>query len=119
MISREGVNARDLTATDFSKPFAALTADLSFISLTVALAPALSLAAPGAWAVLLVKPQFEAGRAALGKRGIVRDAQARDEALRRVVDFVAGEGWSVLGAMESPIQGGDGNIEYLFAAVKS
>jgi 23S rRNA (cytidine1920-2'-O)/16S rRNA (cytidine1409-2'-O)-methyltransferase len=117
--SREGVNARDIKAVDLPDPVTALTADMSFISLKLALPPALSLAVPGAWGIVLVKPQFEAGRGAIGKGGIVREAATREAALKSVADFIAATpGWGVLGAMESPIPGGDGNIEYLLAARK-
>jgi len=118
--SRQGVNARDLKPVDFPEPVTALTADVSFISLKLALPPALSLAAAGAWGIVLVKPQFEVGREAVGKGGIVRDAAAREAALKSVTDFAgATPGWRVLGAIESPIPGGDGNIEYLLAAGKT
>ncbi|HEV7960211.1 MAG TPA: TlyA family RNA methyltransferase [Rhizomicrobium sp.] len=117
---REGVNARDLKPADFAEPVTALTADVSFISLKLALPPALSLAARGAWGIVLVKPQFEAGREAIGKGGIVRDAAAREAALISISDFIAATpGWRVLGTTESPIPGGDGNIEYLLAARKA
>ena len=116
--SREGVNARDLTAADLPRPPDLIVADLSFISLTLALPPALSLSLPGARLVALVKPQFEAGRDALARGGIVRDPAARAAALARVREMLAAHGWRVLGEMESPIPGGDGNIEYLVAAAK-
>jgi len=117
---REGVNARDIKSADFAEPITALTADVSFISLKLALPPALSLAATGAWGIVLVKPQFEAGREAVGKGGIVQDAAAREAALKSISDLIAATpGWRVLGAIESPIQGGDGNIEYLLAAHKA
>jgi 23S rRNA (cytidine1920-2'-O)/16S rRNA (cytidine1409-2'-O)-methyltransferase len=120
IVVRNGVNVRDLTSDDLPEPIAAITADLSFISLKLALPPALHLASKGAWAVLLVKPQFEAGRGAVGKGGIVRDKAVREAALTGVVDFIAKQpGWRVLGHLESPIEGGDGNIEYLLAALKT
>ena len=79
----------------------------------------LALAAPGAHLVALVKPQFEAGRAAIGKGGIVRSAADRDSAVARVRDFVAAQtAWQVLGVMPSPIDGKSGNSEVLLAAVK-
>lgn len=119
IIIRDGANARELDPVHFPDAVTALTADLSFISLKLALPPALSLASSGAWAVLLVKPQFEVGRGAIGKGGIVRDPAAREAALAGIVDFVATQpGWRVLGFVESPIAGGDGNVEYLLAAVK-
>jgi 23S rRNA (cytidine1920-2'-O)/16S rRNA (cytidine1409-2'-O)-methyltransferase len=65
----------------------------------------------------LIKPQFEAGREAVGKGGVVRDEAAREAAVTRVRNFVAGvSGWSVLGVMPSPIEGGSGNKEFLLAA---
>lgn len=120
VVSREGINARDLCAADLPEPVGTLTADLSFISLKLALKPALSLVQAGAWAILLVKPQFEVGRSRVGKGGIVRAAAMREAALQDMVGFIAGKaGWHVLGSVESPIQGGDGNIEYLLAASKA
>jgi len=117
---RDGVNVRALAPADFPQPVTAMTADLSFISLKLALPPALALAARGAWAVMLVKPQFEVGRQRIGKGGIVRDRNMREAAVADIRDFVAAQpGWNVLGHMESPIEGGDGNIEYLLAARKA
>jgi 23S rRNA (cytidine1920-2'-O)/16S rRNA (cytidine1409-2'-O)-methyltransferase len=120
VVARDGFNVRELARADLPRPVNAITADLSFISLKLALPPALSLAASGAWAVMLVKPQFEAGRGAIGKGGIVRDAATREAALTGIADFVAAQAdWRVLGHIESPIEGGDGNIEYLLAALKA
>lgn len=117
---QDGVNVRDLVSADLPRLVTAITADLSFISLKLALPPALALADAGAWAVALVKPQFEVGRQAIGKGGIVRDDAARLAALSGIGEFVAAQsGWQVLGHIQSPIAGGDGNIEYLLAARKS
>lgn len=117
---REGLNARNLAASDLPEPITALTADVSFISLKLALPPALTLMASGAWAIILVKPQFEVGRGAISKGGIVRDATAREAAVNAIVDVIAAQpGWRVLGTMESPVPGGDGNLEYLLAALKT
>jgi 23S rRNA (cytidine1920-2'-O)/16S rRNA (cytidine1409-2'-O)-methyltransferase len=94
--------------------------DVSFIGLKLVLPPALEMAAPGAWVVALVKPQFEVGRLWIGKGGIVRDAQARAEAVADLEKFIADQSrWTVMGHIESPITGGDGNHEYLIAAQKS
>ena len=88
------------------RPVGAIVADVSFISLTKALPAALKLAAPGAWLVALVKPQFEAGREAVGKGGIVRDAEARGRAVAKVRAFIdATPGWTVVAEMPSPIAG--------------
>lgn len=120
VVARDGFNVRGLTRDDLPEPISAVTADLSFISLKLALPPALSLAEDGAWAVMLVKPQFEVGRDAIGKGGIVRDKAVREAALTGMTEFAAAQiGWRVLGHMESPIEGGDGNIEYLLAALKA
>jgi 23S rRNA (cytidine1920-2'-O)/16S rRNA (cytidine1409-2'-O)-methyltransferase len=116
----EGLNARDLTAQDLGgKTPDFLVCDVSFISLTLALPPALSLAAPGAKGVFLVKPQFEAGREAIGKGGILKDPTEGSriaEKLRAWLD--AQPGWRELGTCPSPIAGGDGNREFLLAGVK-
>lgn len=120
VIGIEGVNARALSAAQISERPQAVLADVSFISLKLALPPALELAAPAAWLVALVKPQFEVGRDHVGKGGIVRDAAARAAALDDVVAWISSvQGWSVVGYMESPIEGGDGNREFLVAARKS
>ncbi len=81
MVSLEATDVRRLDASLVPEPVNAVVADLSFISLTLALPAALGLAVPGAWLVALVKPQFEAGRAAVGKGGIVRDVAARTAAV--------------------------------------
>jgi 23S rRNA (cytidine1920-2'-O)/16S rRNA (cytidine1409-2'-O)-methyltransferase len=120
VVARDGFNVRELTQADLPRPVTAITADLSFISLKLALPPALSLATMGAWVVMLVKPQFEAGRDAIGKGGIVRDAGVREATLTGIADFVAAQAdWRVLGHIESPIEGGDGNVEYLLTALKA
>jgi 23S rRNA (cytidine1920-2'-O)/16S rRNA (cytidine1409-2'-O)-methyltransferase len=116
----EGINARALTRQDVPDAFGAIVADVSFISLKLALPPALGMAAQGAWLAALVKPQFEAGREALGKGGIVRDASLREAARDDIARWISSvQGWSLLGHMESPIAGGDGNVEFLIAARKS
>jgi 23S rRNA (cytidine1920-2'-O)/16S rRNA (cytidine1409-2'-O)-methyltransferase len=113
----EGTDARQLSRLLVPDPVGAITADVSFISLTKVLPPAFALAAPGAWAVLLVKPQFEAGREAVGKGGIVRSEAARAEALASVERFVAAQpGWRPVASMVSPITGQSGNVEYLLGA---
>jgi 23S rRNA (cytidine1920-2'-O)/16S rRNA (cytidine1409-2'-O)-methyltransferase len=117
VISLEQRDARHLTPAEVPDLVGAVTADLSFISLTLVLPRALQLTRAGAWLVALVKPQFEAGRAAIGKGGIVRDQAARELALARVQACVADlPGWTLVGAMPSPIAGQDGNAEWLLAA---
>lgn len=111
----EGVNARALPPLE---PPDWITADVSFISLKLALPPALALARPGAVLVALVKPQFEAGPAHVGKGGIVRDSAVHARVCDEMAAFLGAQGWKVLGLTESPIEGGDGNREFLIAARK-
>lgn len=113
----EGLNVRELTGALVPPPDW-IVCDLSFISLAKALPPALGLARAGATLVALIKPQFEVGRAMVGKGGIVRDAAAIAAARAGVRDFLTGSGWAVIGEAESPITGGDGNAEFLIAARK-
>ncbi|MDQ0505066.1 TlyA family RNA methyltransferase [Xanthobacter agilis] len=89
--------------------------DVSFISLSQVLPAALAFAAPRAWLVALVKPQFEAGRDGV-KKGIVRDPAVREKVCTAADDLVTGLGWRVSGIVPSPITGGDGNVEYLLGA---
>jgi 23S rRNA (cytidine1920-2'-O)/16S rRNA (cytidine1409-2'-O)-methyltransferase len=120
VVSLEACDARTLDRTLVPEPIDAIVADVSFISLTKALPAALALAATGCWLVALVKPQFEVGRDGLGKGGIVRDAALRERALADVLKWLAAQpGWTVLGTVPSPIEGGSGNVEYLLAAVRS
>ena len=118
VVSLESCDARSLDTTLVPAPVTAIVSDVSFISLTLALPAALRLSAPGCWLAALIKPQFESGRDAVGKGGIVRDATARDVAVARVRDWLAGQpGWRVLGVVDSPIEGGSGNREFLIGAV--
>ncbi|RVC74071.1 TlyA family RNA methyltransferase [Mesorhizobium sp. M4A.F.Ca.ET.022.05.2.1] len=116
----EGLNARDLSAADLgglAPDF--VVCDVSFISLRLALPPALALAAGGARALLLVKPQFEAGREAIGKGGLLKDPADAERVASLVGDWLGGiPGWRVLGLHPSPIEGGDGNREFLLGAIK-
>ena len=120
VIRRDGINARDLSATHVPEAPQAIVMDVSFIGLKLVLPPAMELALPGAWLVALVKPQFEVARLWVGKGGVVRDAELQAEAVADIKAFIAGQSrWSVLGHIESPIQGGDGNREFLIAAQKA
>ncbi len=96
--------------------FPAIVADLSFISLTTVMQRLLELSAPGAWLVLLVKPQFEAGRQQVSRgRGVITDPEEWRGALVRVAAGAAGRGARVRGAVPSPIRGAEGNVEFLLA----
>lgn len=110
---REGVNARNLSSLDFPHPFDLIVADISFISLTLALPALAPLLHPEGDLVCLVKPQFEVGVERLGKGGIVRDAQARKDALERVAAAAKAQGLAERGRMDSPILGAHGNREFL------
>ena len=111
--SREGVNARSLSPADFPHPFGIVVADLSFISLSLVLPALAPLLGTGGDLVCLVKPQFEVGPANVGKGGIVRDAGAREEAVTRAVTAAHACGLIEQGRMPSPIEGTEGNIEFL------
>lgn len=117
VVSLEGVNAREIPE-GLVPPVDWITADVSFISLEKALPGALALAKPGAVLVALVKPQFEAGRENVGRGGIVRDAAVHEAVCARICDWLGGRGWQVTGLVPSPIEGGDGNREFLVAARK-
>ncbi len=112
----EGVDARELTSDHVPEPVNAIVADLSFIGLAKAVGEPLSLAAPDAWLVALVKPQFEVGPGAVGKGGIVRDPAERAAALADVTAWLNGcNGWEVVGSLASPVKGAGGNEEFLLA----
>ncbi|WP_428376879.1 TlyA family RNA methyltransferase [Lichenicoccus sp.] len=112
----ERVNARSLNAAMIGEP-AALVCDASFIGLRTVLPAGLSLCGPQAWAVALIKPQFEAGRGAVGAKGVVRDPAIHERVCLAVSEWWdALPGWSVLGIEPSPITGPEGNREFLIAA---
>ncbi len=113
---KERTNLRYLTPAELYQPediypdLAVL--DLSFISLTKVLEPLWHLLAAPRELLLLVKPQFEAGRAQIGKNGVVRDSKVRAAAIAQVLEFALGLGWKFRGITPSPIQGAAGNWEY-------
>jgi 23S rRNA (cytidine1920-2'-O)/16S rRNA (cytidine1409-2'-O)-methyltransferase len=118
VVALEECDARTLDRAIVPDAIDAIVADVSFISVRKTLPSALALAAPGCWLVALVKPQFEVGREGVGKGGIVRDAALRVQALENVREWLAlQQGWSVIGDMPSPIEGGAGNVEFLLAGV--
>lgn len=117
VINLEGQNARDLDAGLIGEAIDVIVSDVSFISLKLALSPALALARSGTWLFALIKPQFEAGKEAVGKGGIVRDEKVRAEVCDEICRWLReDEGWSVSGLMASPIAGSDGNVEFIVAA---
>lgn len=114
VVLRERTNVRSLTADDVGgHPVDLLVADLSFISLETVLPVLLPLVATAGSAVVLCKPQFEVGRAAIGKGGIVRDPAEWARALERVSGAAARSDWTCVGAVTSPIRGAAGNVEFL------
>ena len=120
VVVHERLNARHLTRADIPEPVDLVACDASFIGLATVLPAPLALAAEHAQLVALVKPQFEVGRHWVGKGGIVRDLEAQADALSAIKNFIAGQSrWTVIGHIESPILGGEGNKEFLIAAQKS
>jgi 23S rRNA (cytidine1920-2'-O)/16S rRNA (cytidine1409-2'-O)-methyltransferase len=117
VIVMEQTNARELTELPFAPRL--LVCDVSFISVRIALPPVLQLAAPGWQAVVLVKPQFEAGRSDVGKGGVVREPETRARVLREVAGAALGWGSSVLGVVDSGLPGPKGNREFFLHLVQS
>jgi len=118
VVGLEGVDARALTTAEIPEPPQIVVCDVSFIGLAKALPAALELAEIGANLVALVKPQFEVGPERVGKGGLVKDQAAHAEALADVKRFLEGAGWTVRETADSPVEGGDGNREYLLWATK-
>ncbi len=113
----ERTNARYLSAAEVPEPVDFIVCDASFIGMETILPAALALATPGAGLIALIKPQFEVGRARVGKGGVVRDPALHREVSARIEAWLAARpGWRVLGLAESPIQGPRGNREFLIAA---
>lgn len=113
----ERSNARHLTRDAIPDPIGVLVCDAAFIGLRTVLPAGLGLCAPGAWAVALIKPQFEAGPDQVGKGGVVRDAAVHEAVCATIHDWWSAlPGWRVLGIVPSPITGPEGNREFLIAA---
>jgi 23S rRNA (cytidine1920-2'-O)/16S rRNA (cytidine1409-2'-O)-methyltransferase len=114
VVVQERTNARHLT---LSEPVGALVCDASFIGLRTLLPAPLACCAPGAWAVALIKPQFEAGPGLVGKNGVVRDPAVHEAVCAQIQEWWSAlPGWHVLGIEPSPITGPEGNREFLIAA---
>jgi 23S rRNA (cytidine1920-2'-O)/16S rRNA (cytidine1409-2'-O)-methyltransferase len=115
--AREGTDARKLSKSSFDRPISMLTCDVSFISLKLVLPALLPLAADQALLVALIKPQFEVGPALVVK-GIVKDERARERACQDIATLLQDTAWQVAGPIASPIEGRDGNCEYLVGAAR-
>ena len=116
VINLEGLDARKLCPQTVPEEVDLIVCDASFIGLHKALPAALKLAAPGAELIALIKPQFEVGPARVGKGGLVKDEAARQDAQDGVRAFLEAAGWCVGAVIDSPIDGSDGNREYLLHA---
>jgi len=116
VVVHEKTSARILTDAHVPEPIDIFVCDASFIALAKVLERPFTFAAPDARVVALIKPQFEAGRAEVGKGGVVRDQAVRDRVCADVRAWLDQTGWDVAGIVESPITGPEGNVEYLIAA---
>jgi 23S rRNA (cytidine1920-2'-O)/16S rRNA (cytidine1409-2'-O)-methyltransferase len=116
VVVHEQTSARILTAGHIAEPIDVIVCDASFISLAKVLERPLGFAAPGAVLVALIKPQFEAGQAEVGKGGVVRDPAVHARVCAEVEAWVQAQGWHVEGITTSPITGPEGNVEFLIAA---
>ncbi len=120
VVLHERINARYLSKGEIPESVGAVTCDTSFIGLMSLLPAPLALAAEDAWAIALIKPQFEVGPRAVGRGGVVRDPTEHERVCERIAEWWAAlPGWRVLGMTESPITGPAGNREFLIAALRS
>lgn len=119
VIVLEKTNARHLTAANIPEAPDMVVCDASFIGLETVLPAALALAKPGAVLAALIKPQFEVGKDRVGKGGVVREPELHAEVRARIAQWLPRIGWTVFGEDESPIQGPEGNREFLIAARKA
>ena len=113
VVCMEKTNIRYVTPEDIVDRLDFASVDVSFISLTKVLGPARALLQDDGEMVCLIKPQFEAGREKVGKKGVVRDKAVHEEVIHKVIDFALETGFSILNLEYSPIKGPEGNIEYL------
>ncbi len=119
VVSMEKTNIRYVTPEDIGQLVEFVSIDVAFISLTKVLAPVYELMAENAEIVCLIKPQFEAGREKVGKKGVVRDKKVHEEVIVAVTSFAVATGFELLRLDYSPIKGPEGNIEYLLYARKN
>ncbi|MBP3592933.1 MAG: TlyA family RNA methyltransferase [Lachnospiraceae bacterium] len=119
VVSMEKTNIRYVTPEDIGQLVEFVSIDVAFISLSKVLGPVYELMAENAEIVCLIKPQFEAGREKVGKKGVVRDKKVHEEVIVAVTSFAAATGFELLRLDYSPIKGPEGNIEYLLYARKN
>jgi 23S rRNA (cytidine1920-2'-O)/16S rRNA (cytidine1409-2'-O)-methyltransferase len=119
VISMEKTNIRYVTQEDIGEEMDFISIDVAFISLTLVLEPVRNLLKEEGEVVCLVKPQFEAGREKVGKKGVVREESVHKEVIIKVIDYAKSIGFTILNLDYSPIKGPEGNIEYLLHLRKS
>ena len=119
VIVHEQTSARILTAAHIPEPVDLIVCDASFIALSKVLPVPMTFAKDGARLVALIKPQFEAERHEVGKKGVIRDAAVHARVCEEVRDWMERSGWRVVDTVESPITGPEGNVEFLIAAIKA
>lgn len=113
VVNLERINFRHVTKEQVTDPVNFASVDVSFISLTLILPAAYPLLSDDGEMICLIKPQFEAGKGFVGKKGVVKDSQIHQDTIVKVIDFAVETGFSVLGLTFSPVKGPEGNIEYL------
>ena len=119
VVVREKINCRYLTLEDVGEKVDLVTIDVSFISLTIIIKPAISVLAENGTLIALVKPQFEVGRKHVGKKGIVRDENKIREVNDKIILYIKELGLEIKGMVESPVKGAKGNREFLVCALRS
>ncbi|MCD7846831.1 MAG: TlyA family RNA methyltransferase [Oscillospiraceae bacterium] len=118
VVNIEGINVKDVSIDTTDEKVDFVTADLSFISVKFAISAAGRILSECGKGVFLIKPQFEAGKSAISKGGIVKDKKAHIRVLEDIYSYLISSDFSVVGIIPSPIKGGDGNIEYLAYCTK-
>lgn len=119
VVVMEKTNIRNVTPDQIDDVLDFASVDVSFISLTLVIPVALTLLSPEGEMVMLIKPQFEAGREKVGKKGVVRERETHREVVEKIADFCVDNGLLIKGLTYSPVKGPEGNIEYLIHVRKT